>query len=205
MFTKIAIHKVCIKNIVVFGFLMLAYTSSLAQNRLQDFDDRVLLDLAAHRTPEQTKLMLFLSNTNDYVDYGVPAGLLVAGIIRKDRDMRENAGYIASSTAISFGLTLLLKHIIQRPRPFVKNLKIVSVYRARATSFPSGHTSTSFATATALSMAYPKWYVIAPAMLWAGGVGYSRMYLGVHYPTDVTGGALLGAGTAVSMSFLRAR
>jgi membrane-associated phospholipid phosphatase len=199
------IRKNVTKQLAVLGLLMLAYIPTFAQNRLQQLDDRIMIDLAEHRTPEQTGLMLFLSNTYRYGDIGVPAGLLVAGVIGKDRDMRENAGYIASSTAISYGLTLLLKHIVKRPRPFVQNLKIVPVYRAGSTSFPSGHTSTTFATATALSMAYPKWYVIAPAFLWAGSVGYSRSYLGVHYPTDVAAGAVLGAGTALSISFLRAR
>jgi membrane-associated phospholipid phosphatase len=199
------IRKNLTKRLAVWGLLTLAYMPTFAQNRLQQLDDRIMIGLAEHRTPQQTGLMLFLSNTNDYVDIGVPAGLLVAGVVTKDRDMRENAGYIASSTAISFGLTMLLKHIVKRPRPFIQNLKIVPVYRAGATSFPSGHTSTSFATATALSMAYPKWYVIAPAFLWAGSVGYSRSYLGVHYPTDVAAGAVLGAGSALSMSFLRAR
>ncbi|HEU4788615.1 MAG TPA: phosphatase PAP2 family protein, partial [Flavobacterium sp.] len=39
-------------------------------------------------------------------------------------------------------------------------------------------------------------YVIAPSFLWAGAVGYSRMYLGVHYPTDVLAGAIVGSGSA---------
>lgn len=205
MITIAGIRRNLFKQLAVWGIFMLAYTSTFGQNRLQDLDDRILLDLAAHRTPKQTELMIFLSNTNRYGDIGVPAGLLVAGVIAKDRDMRENAAYVASSTAISFGITMLLKYIVKRPRPYIKNLKIVSVYQAESSSFPSGHTSTGFSTATALSMAYPKWYVIAPAFLWAGSVGYSRMYLGVHYPTDVTAGALIGAGSAVSMSFLRAR
>ena len=63
-------------------------------------------------------------------------------------------------------------------------------------SFPSGHTSLAFTTATALSLKYPKWYIIAPSYLWASSVGYSRMNLGVHYPSDVVAGALLGAGSA---------
>ncbi|ULT24063.1 phosphatase PAP2 family protein [Sphingobacterium sp. E70] len=45
-----------------------------------------------------------------------------------------------------------------------------------------------------MSRAYSKWYVVAPSLLWAGSVGYSRMYLGVHYPTDVLAGAVLGLG-----------
>ena len=170
---------------------------------IQDFDDRIMIDLQNSHTPEQTGIMLFLSNTYRYGDIGVPAGLMLGGIINNDKGMRENSVFVASSTALSYGVMLLLKHVVKRRRPFIQNLNIVPVYRAGSTSFPSGHASTTFSTATALSMAYPKWYVIAPAFLWAGSVSYSRMYLGVHYPSDVATGALIGAGSAVSMSFLK--
>jgi undecaprenyl-diphosphatase len=173
------------------------------QSQLQQFDDNIMLDLAARRTPEQTRVMLFMTHTIKYGDYGVPAALFIGGIIRNDRQMRQNALYVGSSTAITMGVTLLLKQLIKRRRPFVQNLKIVAVYTTGSTSFPSGHASSSFATATALSSAYPKWYVIAPAMLWAGSVSYSRMYLGVHYPTDVAAGAILGSGTALLLQPLK--
>ena len=163
-----------------------------------------MINLSEHRTKEKTGVLLFLSNTYRYGDVGIPAGLLIGGLVSNDRQMRENALYVASSTAISYGLTELLKLIVKRPRPYMQNIRIVPVYRAMGSSFPSGHTSSTIATATALSVAYPKWYVIAPAFLWAGSVSYSRMFLGVHYPTDVTAGVLIGAGTAASLSFLKA-
>lgn len=168
-----------------------------AQSQIQQFDDRVMIGLAENRTPAQTDVALFLSRNYRYGEIGIPAGLLVGGIIRNDRQMRENSLYIASSTALTWGLTVLIKHLVKRPRPFVQNIRIVPVYRAGSTSFPSGHASTTFSTATALSSAYPKWYVIAPAFLWAGATSYSRMYLGVHYPTDVAAGMALGTGTAL--------
>jgi membrane-associated phospholipid phosphatase len=49
---------------------------------------------------------------------------------------------------------------------------------------------------TSLSVAYPKWYVIAPAYTWAAGVAYSRLALGAHYPSDVLAGAIIGSGSA---------
>ena len=50
--------------------------------------------------------------------------------------------------------------------------------------------------ATALTLSYPKWYVIAPSYLLAVSVAYSRINLGVHYFSDVLGGAALGTGCA---------
>jgi undecaprenyl-diphosphatase len=50
--------------------------------------------------------------------------------------------------------------------------------------------------ATSLSLATKKWYVAVPAYLWASGVAYSRMYLGVHYPSDLLGGIVIGIGTS---------
>jgi membrane-associated phospholipid phosphatase len=63
-------------------------------------------------------------------------------------------------------------------------------------SFPSGHTTHAFVLATSVSLVYPEWYIIAPSYIWAGAVGYSRMHLGVHYPSDVWAGALIGSGSA---------
>ncbi|WEK21752.1 MAG: phosphatase PAP2 family protein [Candidatus Pedobacter colombiensis] len=174
-----------------------------AQSKLQQFDDQVLINLSETRTPEKTGVFLFISNHNDWVNIGVPMGLLTAGVINDDKAMRQNALYVASSSAVNVLFTMLLKRIVKRPRPFLANVKIKAVYQPSEYSFPSGHTSTAFTTATALSQAYPKWYVIAPSYLWAGAVGFSRLYLGVHYPTDVVAGAALGTGAAFSLRSLR--
>lgn len=175
-----------------------------AQSKLQQWDDQILIDLAESRTPEKTGFFLFISNHNDWVNIGVPVGLLAGGIIGNDKQMRQNALYVASSSAVNALATMLIKKIVKRPRPFLANVKIRAVYQPSHYSFPSGHTSTAFTTATALSQAYPKWYVVVPSYLWAGSVGFSRLYLGVHYPTDVAAGAVLGAGTAFSLRPLKA-
>lgn len=178
-------------------------TFLFAQNRLQRFDDQVLINLSERRTPAKTGFFMFLSKHNDVVNIGVPVGLLAGGIIGKDKQMRQNALYVASSSALNALATMLIKKVVKRPRPFRANIKINAVYQPEYYSFPSGHTSTSFTTATALSNAYPKWYVIAPAYLYASSVSFSRLYLGVHYPTDVAAGAALGTGTAFSLKFIK--
>jgi hypothetical protein len=184
--------------------LLVGIPASLwAQSGLQRLDERILEDLAAGRTEGQTRLWRFVSNANNYVNAGIPVTVLVDGLIRNDDRTKRNGLYMAASTATTYLLNLAIKQLVRRPRPFITDTRLVPVYRPGEYSFPSGHTSSVFSAMTALSRAYPKWYVIAPSFLWATGVGYSRMYLGVHYPTDVTAGAVLGAGTAFAMGFLR--
>jgi undecaprenyl-diphosphatase len=67
-------------------------------------------------------------------------------------------------------------------------------------AFPSGHAATSFAAATVLSVARPRW---APAFyLLALAIGFSRVYVGVHYPLDIVGGAVLGIAVATALRWL---
>lgn len=190
-------------KVILGGVLCIMFCTAHAQSGLQATDEHILEYLAAHRTPGQTAFWRAISNANTYVDVGIPTGLLVAGIIRNDVDMKKNALYTASSTALSTLLNYAIKHIVKRPRPFITDVHLTPVYRPGEYSFPSGHASSSFGATVALARAYPKWYVMAPALLWSSGIGYSRMYLGVHYPTDVGAGALLGVGSAFGMGFLR--
>lgn len=176
----------------------------LAQEKpASTLDIRILESIAETRTEPQTQTFKVLSDINNYVQVAVPVGLLVAGAVNNDKAMRQNALYVASSTAVTALVNVGIKHLIKRSRPFKKYPNFISVRTASGYSFPSGHTSSAFATASALSRAYSKWYVVAPSLLWASSVGYSRMYLGVHYPTDVLAGAVLGAGSAFALDGLR--
>lgn len=91
---------------------------------------------------------------------------------------------------------LVIKNLIQRPRPFTL-LPGVSLLipPPGSFSFPSGHTGSSFAGATAIFLLDKKWGV--PALALAALIAFSRLYLSVHYPTDLLAGALLGVGSAL--------
>ncbi|HRZ96650.1 MAG TPA: phosphatase PAP2 family protein [Paludibacter sp.] len=139
----------------------------------------------------------FISNSTTLVGASVPVVLGIAAIIEKDEDLLKSALSVGVSLGVSAALTYSIKQAVGRPRPMITYPLIINSYEEiHSNSFPSGHTSFAFATATSLSLQYPKWYVIVPGYLWAGSVGYSRMNLGVHYPSDVLAGALLGAGSA---------
>lgn len=174
-----------------------------AQSGMQRLDERILEGLAAGRTNGQTKWWRFVSNANNYVNAAIPVGVLMDGLIRNDAQTRRDGLYMVTSTATTYLLDLAIKRLVRRPRPFLTDVNLVPVYRPGEYSFPSGHASSVFSAMTSLSRVYPKWYVITPAFIWAAGVGYSRMYLGVHYPTDVAAGAVLGTGTAFALGFIR--
>lgn len=97
----------------------------------------------------------------------------------------------------------LLKHTVQRPRPYrtLSDIKprrnADQLDRLDPFSFPSGHATLAFAHATSAALAWPEWYVIVPAYVWASGVAISRLWIGVHYPSDVLVGVLIGTGMAV--------
>ncbi len=143
------------------------------------------------------KSMRFITNSTTEICMAVPVGLLAAGFIEDNRQMRLKAVYMLETMAIAEGITFVLKYSVNRDRPYITYPFIVQKSHGGSPSFPSGHTSFAFSMATSLSIAYPKWYVVAPSIIFAASVGYSRMYLGVHYPTDVVAGALVGAGSAI--------
>lgn len=138
-----------------------------------------------------------MSESETYIGLSVPVGIALYGLFSDQPEHLDKAVTVSFSIIGTFALTQGFKYAVGRTRPYKKYpSKIIRRDDSDSPSFPSSHTSMAFTVATALSLEYPKWYVVTPAMLWAAGVGVARMNQGVHYPSDVLGGALLGAGTA---------
>ena len=183
----------CLKNIIIISFVSFSCSfHALAQNT----DINLLKSINQSETAFKNNFFKATAESVTIFNIAAPVGLLTAGIIRHDKQLQKEALYVAGGFIVSSIVTQGMKRIIQRDRPFVTYPFIVKRDVGGSYSFPSGHTSAAFCTATSLSLLFPKWYVIVPSYLYAATVGYSRMYQGVHYPSDVLAGAVVGAGSA---------
>lgn len=165
-----------------------------------NFDEQTLLDINAwgHDTLPTLDFTMSAITHSIYVTLvGVPGTLYGIGWATDDRQMAIT-GFNAGLSTVTAGLTsTIVKAIVRRNRPYA-TLRGVRLPTGEEIgySFPSGHSSTVWALSTALMIGYPKWYVILPAAAYATSVSLSRPFVGVHYPTDILVGAIVGVGSA---------
>lgn len=155
----------------------------------------------------------FLDKSLTITDYSVlPAAVIIPGGLfwygrSNHRNYDENTGVlVAFSETASVALTTVIKYIVKRPRPYItlSNVHVKKGILSDSYSFPSGHTSTAFSIATELVLRYPEYpQTYIPAYLWGLIVGYGRVYFGMHYPSDVFGGAVIGSLSAIGIYSLR--
>lgn len=177
-----------------FLFLIL-FLSTTAHSQTNDI--HWLRCISQTNNPRLDEAMQLTSKSVTPFIVGLPLGILTYDLIRHTTIDEKRKPLVALCAVVTCGaITTGLKYAVNRPRPFVTYPEIIKKGNAGSKSFPSGHTSSAFALATSISLEYPKWYFVAPAYIWATTVGYSRMRLGVHYPTDVFAGAIVGAGCA---------
>lgn len=122
------------------------------------------------------------------------AAIMLLGVAR----LRASAFRMALAVLLAYGLgSGVLKPLAARPRPYVAAALLVRTVEAEPASgysFPSGHAATSVAGAIAAVRMFPR--LAVPVWMLAGLIAYSRIYVGVHYPSDVAAGALLGVACA---------
>lgn len=155
----------------------------------QNFEMRLLLQINQAGNKNFTNVMKGFSITMIPISLATPAVIFYDERNSKSKPHTWNAVGAIVTTGI---ITQIIKSTVKRPRPFETYSTITKRAHADGYSFPSGHTSLSFCAATTLALHYKKWEVAVPAFAWAATVAYSRMHLGVHYPTDVLAGMAIG-------------
>jgi membrane-associated phospholipid phosphatase len=182
-----------LKNNIIILFLILGFGL-----QAQSLDFSMLRAINKNEHPKWDKTMRITSTSIYPVMVIAPGSLILSGYINNDKIMMRNGVKTGVAIGLDVLLTTGLKYAINRPRPYLQYPNdIVKRTDAGNYSFPSGHTSTAFAAATALTLSTKKWYVAVPSYAYACAVGYSRMRLGVHFPSDVLGGMILGIGSSL--------
>lgn len=141
-------------------------------------------------------------------DLGKGLGWAAAGaglaLLGGSRGRRAGVATALASLAATYIVQEQIKPRFRRVRPFIDREARVVGIRPVDHSFPSGHTASSFAAATVLSIYYPKATPLVVSLSTA--VGLSRVHLGVHFPSDVAVGALIGIGLgALSAGLFKVR
>ncbi len=166
---------------------------------LYDLDKGILFFIHTYlHFPFLDKFMILATHAGDK---GL-VWLLIVAVLLFNRKYR----YVGVLTLVALALNALigeqfLKYIFQRPRPYTDFPFVdLLVGKYRTFSFPSGHTASSFAAAFILSKYLKKYSLVFWSM--AVVISFSRVYLFMHYPSDVLGGIILGLFCGVLVSYL---
>lgn len=163
---------------------------------IQSLDDAILLFVQNNiRTPALTALMRTFSFLGDAGIMWIALGL---GLIVLARTRRRGAAMLGALCVEYAVCDLIIKKLVLRPRPYlvISQLELL-VAQESSTSFPSGHSASSFVCAYMLTRMFGK--KGAWAYLPASLIALSRIYVGVHYPSDVLAGMALGTFIGVVM------
>ena len=144
--------------------------------------------------------MKFLSYSAIYVEVGSVVGLGLYGWHKDDEKILETGIVTGVAMLLNSAITLSSKYAVNRKRPFEAYPDRIILRSKKSDhyspSFVSGHTSMAFNLATSLTLSFPSWQMAVPMYVWASSVAFSRMYLGVHYPSDLLGGIIVGVGSS---------
>jgi membrane-associated phospholipid phosphatase len=172
---------------------------------LDALDRAVYEAVAAAPTPTLDPVLARLSDAADHSKLWLAAAGVMA-VAGGRRGRRAALVGVASVGVTSLVSNILIKGLVARRRPDRADAVVPEerwVHMPRSRSFPSGHSASAFAFASAVGTAIPA--LSLPLHLAATAVAYSRVHTGVHYPGDTIAGALLGTATATVVRHLTSR
>ncbi len=144
------------------------------------------------RNPMLNKVMQFITSLGDAGFIAILACIVLLCV----KQYRRVGAAASLSLSLDFlAVNLILKNLAARIRPYDVFEELVLITRRPSDlSFPSGHAGACFAVASVLFLCLPRRLGI-PALVTAGLISFSRLYVGAHYPTDVLGGMVIGCLT----------
>lgn len=164
------------------------------------FDQQLFLDINKHHASWIDPIMLFFSS---YPAWGIIAFVILVYVLyQKEKTWRwPVACFMFLSVFTTNLLNQVVKYIVARPRPiheehFTDIIHAIEKFDA-SYSFFSAHSSSSFALAVFALLVVRKTYFTVAVLCWAFIVGYSRIYVGKHYPLDVLVGIVFGTIMAI--------
>lgn len=138
--------------------------------------------------PVMDKIMIFITTLGDKGIIWIIMGMILLSMKKYRKVGFTLLIALLVNALIGEGI---LKNIVQRPRAFITYPDISIIINPPSSfSFPSGHTASSFAAATVLGYYFKKWNYLF--YFFASLIAFSRLYLFVHYPSDVIVGIILG-------------
>ncbi len=163
----------------------------------QNWDINSLKSINLNRNKNLDGPMTAITNSVYPIAIATPITELITGYAKHDKKIIQAGWTTIAGSGINFIVAFGLKYTVNRDRPYVTYPVLQPYQHDKDPSFPSGHSSFAFNTATSLVLHFPKWYVAVPAYAWSTTVAYSRMHLGMHYPSDVLTGAVIGATSSL--------